>query len=502
MSNTVTATAGSEDSEIVLVKKQKKFPWWILLLLLPLILLIPIPRELRIQFNKQDNGSLIPVADNPAKVIYPEISTFGRHSDKAVSQNTDSIGIFAITDIKEPLWHYLFAGSDSLHAICENGCAGTAARFSYQEFAKEDINRVTLGSKTTSLTMTVVDRETNEPISNATVTIILEDGTEKTVTTNGNGQFAADGMPACGKATIRASKEYYRNDEISGNVDDIKNKPDQERRLRLEPLKGNITVLVKDLKSRKPLPGATVTLNLDGSQLTLKSNSNSAGIATFQDVRLMSRMDLLAHKSGYHDTTKTGYTVREFIELSEEDRTMYLRPIDKPKPPEPPQRQDPPSPPQRQDPPSPPQADLKGQRGQLSITLIWHCKADLDIYVTDPCGNQLGPNNKQLTCNGSTGTIDIDANQNATNEPETATTNPQENVFWNKANPGKYRIQINCCPLNRKMNLSSPGIPFTVVIVDRGKRTEQQGLIRGAYTNGLIDRDKVINNFWTYEVIE
>ncbi len=495
MSNTVTATSGYEDSEVVLVVKKKKFPWWILLLLIPLILLIPIPRDLKIQFEKQDNGTLRHVAGNPATVIYPEVSTFGSHNDKTVSRNTDSAGIIHIDDISEPLWHYLFAGSDSLDAICENGCAGIAARFSYQKFVKEDINTVTLGNKTTSLTMTVVDRDNNEPLPNADVTIILEDGTEKTATTNQSGQFTIDGVPACGKVTVKASKAGYRDDQISGEVDNIKNMPEQDRRLRLEPLKGDVSVIVKDLKTKKPLPSATVTLTLDGSQ-TLNASTNSNGVATFQNVRLSSLMHLLAKKTGYHDTTKTGFTVEQFIAMDSEQRTMYLRPIEKPKPPEPPkppQRQDPP----QQDPPTPP---LRGQKGELRINLSWNCKADLDIYVTDPCGNEIGPRNLRRTCGNSVGTLDIDANQNATNEPEKARTDPQENVFWSKANPGKYKITIHCCGLNRKMNLSSTTIPFTIVIEDRGKRTVKQGTITGSYTN--IHNDVILNNFWIYEVTE
>ena len=74
-SNTITVTSSENNGDVVLTMKRKKFPWWIFLFLLPLILLIPIKRDINIQYAQQ--GSDIAVAKAAATVNYPVTSTFG-----------------------------------------------------------------------------------------------------------------------------------------------------------------------------------------------------------------------------------------------------------------------------------------------------------------------------------------------------------------------------------------------------------------------------------------
>jgi len=471
--------------------KKSKFPWWILLLLLPLILLIPIPRSINIQFMQGD----VPVAENPASVEYPDISTFGTHLQKTCNGNTDTEGRMQVAGIKEPLWHVLFGPDDQMKVLCDNGCAGLACDTVYQHLVKNDINRLYLGQRTSSAVITVVDADDNEPLPDAQVVVTTGGGEPISATTNEAGQATIDGVPACGSITAIGSREGFHNDTISGLVSEIGQTP-----LRLKPLKGTVKVIVKDLKTKKTISGAQVVLTLDGSSQTLRTNTNGVGIGAFDDVRLSYQMALKASKTNYYDTTKQGFTVKQFVQMTEEQRTMYLRPKEAPKPPKEEKKEEKkPDPPkeEKKDEPTPP---LRGQKGELRFNLSWSNKADLDIYVTDPCGNQLGPRNQRKTCHGSTGTIDIDANMDATNHPEKARTDPQENVFWNKAGSGKYRVTIHCCPLNRGMNLKSTTIPFTLVIEDRGQRTVKKGTITGKYKVGVSDPDVVLKDFYIHTV--
>ncbi|MCQ2252168.1 MAG: carboxypeptidase-like regulatory domain-containing protein [Bacteroidales bacterium] len=465
--NEVKVTSGNAPSEVVLVLRRRKFPWWILLLLIPLIFLIPIPRSINVQFLEAASSSVLP--NTPASVSYYKVSTFGSRQYIDVRRNTDSEGILRVDDIHEPLWHVLFADNDSVVSICQNGCAGAHDVSPYNKVVKESIHEVRLASAETSLQVIVVDRDSNEPLPDASVVVLQgESGAICNASSSESGEALLNGLPMCSSIMIVASRDGFHNDTLRGNAQDLAGKPVSDRTLRLVPLKGTVKVLVKDLKTKNPLPNATVTMLIEGSQQTLRTNTNGVGLGVFDDVRLSATISFQASKQGYADTTKQGGTVRQFVQLSDEQRTIYMRQLPKPTPP-------PPPPPPHV--PDPPIDNPVGQKGDLRFNLQWHCKADLDIYVKDPCGKITGCRSKRTSCSGSVGTLDVDANQNATNEPWKAKTNPQENVFWQNPSNGQYKVMIVCCPFHPLMNLKKRTIDFSLVIEDRNGRIVKQGSI-------------------------
>jgi len=77
--------------------------------------------------------------------------------------------------------------------------------------------------------------------------------------------------------------------------------------------------------------------------------------------------------------------------------------------------------------------------GNIQITLAWATGADMDLYVTDPAGETLSYQHRQVA---SGGTLDQDArgqcNRNQAN-------NTIENVYWNTPTPppGNYRVVVH-----------------------------------------------------------
>jgi hypothetical protein len=73
------------------------------------------------------------------------------------------------------------------------------------------------------------------------------------------------------------------------------------------------------------------------------------------------------------------------------------------------------------------------QSGAVQVTLGWSTGADIDLYVTDPFGEELSYRNTSV---GSGGTLDRDARGACTNGQTT------ENVYWpaGAAPRGTYRI--------------------------------------------------------------
>ncbi len=331
-SNTITVTSSENNGDVVLTMKRKKFPWWIFLFLLPLILLIPVSRDINIQFKQQDTD--IAVAKAAADVTYPLTSTFGGKSMIPYHDTTDINGKMVISDIKEPLWYKLFGGAkDSVFASCGNGCYSLKnAGYKYRDFPPDDFKVLTLGAVASVETLKVVDADDDEPIPEADIKLVrIVDGNSTNDQTKSDvaGQFDIKDMPLCGRVKVVASKEGYENDTLEASLFDISNMNDYERTLHLKPLKGCVKVIVKNLKTKTLLADATVTLEINGASRTMKTNTNGVGVGMFDSLRIGSTLKFTASKAGYADTTLSGYTVKQFMTLDEEKRTMYLRPLTK-----------------------------------------------------------------------------------------------------------------------------------------------------------------------------
>ncbi len=85
----------------------------------------------------------------------------------------------------------------------------------------------------------------------------------------------------------------------------------------------------------------------------------------------------------------------------------------------------------------PPQDDLSGGSGIVRVNLEWPSDAnDLDIHVTDPCGNQIYFSNRTAVCNELTGQLDVD-------NVDHDVTVPVENIYWDEAAPfGHYKVVL------------------------------------------------------------
>ena len=331
-STTIKVTATEQNGDVVLTVKRKKFPWWIFLFLLPLILLIPVKRDINIQYAQQ--GSDIAVAKAAATVNYPVTSTFGGKTMLTVKDTTDTEGKLVIAGVAEPLWYKLFGGhSDSLFTSCGNGCYSLKnAGYKYRDFPPDDFKKVYLGAVASVETLKVVDADDNEPIPEADLQIIRTvDGnsTNDNTKTDVAGQFDITDMPLCGSVKVIASKEGYENDTLEASLFDISNMTDDEKTLHLKPLKGCVKVIVKNLNTKTLLADATGTLEINGAARTMKTNTNGVGVGMFDSLRISSTLKFTASKAGYADTTLEGYTVQQFMNLDEEKRTMYLRPLTK-----------------------------------------------------------------------------------------------------------------------------------------------------------------------------
>ncbi len=84
-------------------------------------------------------------------------------------------------------------------------------------------------------------------------------------------------------------------------------------------------------------------------------------------------------------------------------------------------------------------AGVEVKTGDVQVTLEWTGLADLDLFVTDPNGAQVGYDNKTVASGGE---LDVDARARCPRAP--ATVRNVENIVW-KTNPptGSYRIAVD-----------------------------------------------------------
>jgi hypothetical protein len=104
---------------------------------------------------------------------------------------------------------------------------------------------------------------------------------------------------------------------------------------------------------------------------------------------------------------------------------------------------------------------LQGKGGNLRIHLRWDTIDDLDLHVIDPDGNEIYYDNKIALCQGSKGELDVDANSG------TGTTSPppEENIFWDKAPTGLYKVRVKL--FKKRENI--PKIHFTLKVIPANK---------------------------------
>ncbi len=119
---------------------------------------------------------------------------------------------------------------------------------------------------------------------------------------------------------------------------------------------------------------------------------------------------------------------------------------------------------------------FQGEGGDLRINLQWYSETDLDLKVTDPCGQEIRYKKRTATCNGGTGKLDVDANVDSAPE---YTMTPQENVFFTNPSKGDYIIKVHCYEKRE----DKPVVDFNITIIDRnGNRKDFPGKVKQGET--------------------
>lgn len=205
----------SDNEELTIVLKKKKFPWWIFLFLLPLLLLIPINKNANVKFvDNQEIG----ISKISAGFIYITHWPYNPTKNITISGISDDDGKIVFNNIKLPLYALIFCGGDFATISTSGGCAGKVNFLdNISKFPSVDYKNIVLEGNTINAPFIVKDINSGDYIKDANIKIVIENNGTKTELeniSNENGLSENIEMSACAKIFVVAQKQYYQNDTI------------------------------------------------------------------------------------------------------------------------------------------------------------------------------------------------------------------------------------------------------------------------------------------------
>lgn len=273
------------------------------------------------------------------------------------------------------------------------------------------------------------------------VTLTYPDGSVANMTTANNGCFTIKPLPVGAKVTLAATKDKIRwNGKLKIEKDKnyylfifkkkcrwwlwlllglllllvlllgtylFRNCTRQTNPIYDNPInKGTTEVMVVDDADNKAISGASVSLSC--GSFNEVNTTGASGKVTFNQVPSPSASQpvvVYVSKAGYGDERQEFTFVQDKI-------VIRLKKLG--------------------------DGGLVGKRGQFNVNLQWWTTDDIDLVITDPCGNMIYFKEKKKSCNNASGELDVDANYNEADLTKT----PQENIVWAKASAGAYGINV------------------------------------------------------------
>ncbi len=152
-----------------------------------------------------------------------------------------------------------------------------------------------LNRKIVTITGVVTDKNTNAPISNATVVLNDKEGHTYTGTTNNYGAYTINNV-LTGEYTTKVTANGYA--EVDGTLTVIDNTTYNAQLIKLVTVSGTVT----NKYSGNPISGVKVTIESNGKTYT--ATTNSSGFYSISDVE-MGQYSIIATASKYGDYTNT-----------------------------------------------------------------------------------------------------------------------------------------------------------------------------------------------------
>lgn len=332
-----------DSNQLEYVIKLKKRRWlWLLLLLLPLLLLVQCEKDVTVETLESTTKNPIPNTEvNLSYIKYTlfdfDTKKFFTANKKTYQEITGSDGKVTFTKLSYTWYSALFKRNTRAEISAYSKCHSTDNQ--NPKFHRLKTNKVVtlyLTASAIDLDFLVVDKEDNEPLPQANVTIETDFDGIKTIDsakTGADGRVLFKQIPKCGKVKVLGQLDsYYPDSIINRTIEELaKGKTDFTRKLELVPIKKKITFFVTNCKTAEPIPMAIATIHLtnqyNSKMKKAYTNINGVGKGEYDDVHIINKLRIDVRKKFFKDGMwDKGLTVEEFIALPDSARVICLDP--------------------------------------------------------------------------------------------------------------------------------------------------------------------------------
>ena len=321
--------------------KKKPNLWWLLLLLLPLVLLIPLKKDITV-YTTQDGNSepFVDVSMNYTSRYLLWNKKFNVKISCDTIQQTDSTGYTVFKDLGYSVYSFIFHfNAPAVFSAGGEGCYDSISKTCRFHTTRQAV--LNMSSQLTDVRLKVVDKELDFVIPGANVfcEFIGKDGRCQTSdTTDAAGCVLVKDARVCSEFnSIKVSAEGYADTLLSNLqvIELLKNAGGYV--IPLRPLKDRFIFYVKNVYTKEPIPEALaeVSLTFNGQKGTVGTRTNVDGLGQgfYDNARVLAKISIKASKQGYYDSIYVApkgkpnpITVRDFIKLDSIDRVVWLQP--------------------------------------------------------------------------------------------------------------------------------------------------------------------------------
>lgn len=250
---------------------------------------------------------------------------------------TDENGDVVFEDMPCSVFSYIFYAFSDADYTVENGCSVLTESPTSGLFHYKWKQTLKLAPKTTEIILTVIDRETEEPLADAFLQYTYIKGGKTindSIKTDASGRCNIADVPICGNINISRASCYAYEDTTNISIAVIEAISDDDvAAIALTPVKESFTFFVQNKFTHQPIPNAKVEVVLKNKNNVVRhgpisTNVDGTGRGAYNDAFIGATLELRASKTNYKDSIYTPVcTVKEFIVMPDSLRVIYLEPL-------------------------------------------------------------------------------------------------------------------------------------------------------------------------------
>ena len=332
--------SGKTDYEF---KMKKPSYWWIWILGLIAFLLVCCVKcnhSIEVKTIDLDSGGAIAcdsvTIEYTSHYIYQD-GRFFVNEFHSITKKPDNEGLIKFEDLPCSVFSYIFYAFSNAEYFVESQCYEMPDSPEFGLFHYKWSQTLELSPKTSDLTVTVIDRETEEPLADALLHYTYTKSGKSisdSIKSDVAGRCTLSGVPTCGNVTISKASCYAYQDttNITLPVADAINDSELST-IPLTPVKESFTFFVHNKYTHQPIPDAKVEVILKNKNDVVRhgpisTNVDGTGRGAYNDAFVGATLELRASKTNYKDSIYSPIcTVREFIDKPDSLRVIYLEPL-------------------------------------------------------------------------------------------------------------------------------------------------------------------------------